>query len=550
MRAYRWLLAIFLCAAMTGIGLAAVSPAQGTPDGVKLGARVQPRGGETAQTAFLRMETQVGRTLGVAREFLRWDASFPTSFHTWLRDTGHTLVLSVRPRLNSGVDVPWQEIADAEPGSPRYQEIVAWGERIRDFGAPIYFAFNHEPETKASASNGTDAQFKAAWKKVYDIFHGLPGGVPNVKFIWIMTDYAFTVGPEDSAYAANWYPGDEYVEAMGADPYNWYDCRPDNPAPWRSLEQLIRPFRDFGAQHPQEELWLTEWGSVEDSAQPGRKAQWFAEARELFKRADYAQFQGVTYFDYLDPLTCNWPVDSSTSSLSGFATMANDVFYGGTVQTPPPPPKLAYHAVAGSNGNRTTHSVKIPTSVQAGDTLFAFYTANRTVTITGSPQGWTPLTSADVSGLRGRVWVRTATDSDAGATVTVATGVTHRADLSVVAYRGTATNPVDLHKFDARASTGSTYTAPSVELGSAQAGDWILAYWADKSSYNTGHTIPATVTRRRTFSGSSSNHITATIADSNGGVPAGKQGPFAAKGTAGSSAWLAYTIAVRPAASS
>ena len=82
--------------------------------------------------------------------------------------------------------------------------------------------------------------------------------------------------------------------------------------------------RLFGAAHPADQLWLAEYGSIEDAGQAGRKAQWFTAARSLFKSAGWEQFRGVLYFH--SPRVCSWWVDSSTSARNAFAAMGADAY--------------------------------------------------------------------------------------------------------------------------------------------------------------------------------------------------------------------------------
>lgn len=530
-----WTLALACALALVG---AAQVPASGTSEGVQFGAFTGPRAGESDRTAVLRGEATAGRQYDVVREFLTWDSAFPDSFHTWLRDTGRTMILSVRSRRSNGETIPWQAIIDAQPGSPLYDDIERWADRVKAYGVPIYFTFNHEPESSASSTMGEAPQFIAAWRKIHGVFRTRE--VANAKFMWIMTDYAFWVGEQARNHGPDWFPGEDYLDSMGIDAYNWYRCRTGINNAWKSLEQIVRPFRDFGAQYPDKELWLTEWASTEDPELPGRKAQWYAEAQALFKRADYAQFHGISYFDTRGQGACQWYPDSSTTAAAAFRTMATDPFYGGPGT--PQPSEISFVASAGSNGNRTVHSVQVPGSVQAGDTLLLFLTANANVAVTG-PTGWTQVHAVDPSLARGRVWVRTAAAGDAGTTATVRLSSIAKGDLVVAAYRSLAGDPIDVSAVNVQTSTTTQYVAPSVTP--TQAGDWVIVYWADKSSTNTGHSIPATLTRRRTTTGSGGGHITATVADSGMAVLPAPSGTFLATGTGPSSRAISCTIALR-----
>ncbi len=290
---------------------------------VTFGAYSQPRSGESYQQAVQRLEGAIGRQLGAVRVYDLWDQPFPDSYNLWLRDTGRPMFLSVKPMRTDGTRILWRDIAQAQPGSALHGEIVAWARRVRDFGAPLSFTFHHEPEAAANLDHGTADDFIAAWRTVVDVFR--QEGVTNASYVWIMTDYSFWV--KDRREARLWYPGDEYVDAIGADAYNWHNCRTGVTSPWKSLAQIIEPLRQFGLLHPSERLVLPEWGTVEDPAVPGRKAQWFADAQALFKSPGWEQFDAVLYFD--KAAACRWLVDTSATSLTAFSAMGGDGFYGG-----------------------------------------------------------------------------------------------------------------------------------------------------------------------------------------------------------------------------
>jgi Glycosyl hydrolase family 26 len=238
------------------------------------------------------------------------------------------MILSVRAMLADGTHLKWADIAAAPPGSPLHNDIVRWAEDVKAFENPVLFSFNQEPELEGNRPNGTASDFKAAWRRIVDIFR--QEDVTNAEYLWVMTDWSFAVPPDDRRAAAKWYPGDAHVDGLAADAYNWQRCRPDIVNEWMSLEEIIEPFRLFGKRHPDKFLWLAEWGTVEDPNVPGRKAEWFRDARSLFKEPAYNQFQGLAYVNRnydTEQFQCAWAIDTSPSSLNAFKAMANDPFY-------------------------------------------------------------------------------------------------------------------------------------------------------------------------------------------------------------------------------
>ncbi len=317
------------------------------------GAHPYPRPGQSPEQALAELESQVGRKLEVVRDFEGWESVFPSPYHEVLKAGHRTMILSIRPRRANGSIVPLAQIAQAAPGSTLDQEMRSWARRIRDYAVPIYVTLHHEPETSGAQAFGNAADFIAAWRHWVEVFR--QERVNNARFMWIMTDYSMAVAPSAANYAGRWYPGDDWVDSMGTDSYNWYRCRPTAQIGWMSLETIADSFRRFGALHPTKPLWLTEWGSVEDPAVPGRRADWFDQARALFARPEYGQFVGISYFNYSaagDP--CVWRVDSPADALARFAAMANDPLYSGSgafeieppVDPPPPPVDQAPTAVA------------------------------------------------------------------------------------------------------------------------------------------------------------------------------------------------------------
>jgi hypothetical protein len=331
------LLAATLVLGALGLLAAAPTAATGAERTIVFGAAQENRtAGQSRLQAIQDLERSIGRPLAAVRNYYLWNATFPTADDRTLRDTGHTIYMSVKARMLNGTAVSWRSIADAAVGTARYNEIVSWADRVRAFGAPVVFTFNHEPEAATNRDLGTNVDFIDAWRRIISVFRAR--GVANATYAWIMTDYSFEV--QDRRAAHLWYPGDEWIDAIGVDAYNWYRCRPNAPIEWRSLARTIEPMRQFARNHPNEQLMVTEYGTVEDPAVPGRKAQWFDDARALFAQPGYERFTAVLYFNILQSSfpDCRWFVDSSESSLSAFARMGNDPLYGGTAAPPPPPP--------------------------------------------------------------------------------------------------------------------------------------------------------------------------------------------------------------------
>jgi Bacterial Ig domain/Glycosyl hydrolase family 26 len=385
------------------------------------GAEVKPTGSQSDQQAITAFETTTGHKLAFTRDYLLWNSPFPTSYEDWLGARGTMPLISVNPKMLNGTPVKWATVANAQPGSSVYNAMKAWADKVKAFGYPVYFIYNHEPEAASSSSFGTAADFIAAWRNFHSVFDA--EGVTNAKWMWTMTAFAFIVSPSDRRYAWKWYPGDAYVDAIGADAYTAFTC--DNPGGiWHPLSYQLAGFVTFGGQHPTKPQWLPEWGVVEDPAQPGRKAQWITDAHALFKGAAYSQFVGIAYFNETRPGTaCDWRVSTSSSAQAAYNALAQDPFYQGIAALPssdstPPTASIT------SPANGASVSGTVPISADASDNVavssVGFYADGALV----STDATTPYTgSLNTTGLTNGTHSLTAIATDTGGNSTTSAAV-------------------------------------------------------------------------------------------------------------------------------
>jgi len=191
---------------------------------------------------------------------------------------------------------------------------------VRAFGAPLFIRWFGEMEAPGNSPNaGTPAQFVAAWQRIYSIFQ--QEHATNAMWVWCPDASAFASG-----VAQSFYPGDAYVDWLCADAYNWFVC-PNFNNPWTPLSTILSGQRTFALSHPNEEVWVPEFGSVTDPNDPTRRAQWMADAQALFKSPGWERYAGVLYFDING--TCQTKIDGDAQAVTAFAAMGADPYYAG-----------------------------------------------------------------------------------------------------------------------------------------------------------------------------------------------------------------------------
>lgn len=317
-----------LAAAMGGSILAAtaVRAADGDPNPGAVALGVAVDGDDPALVTDF--EADAGRAVDVVRVFKLWDDPFPTVDDLQLLDS-RDLVLSIKAATDEG-PIAWADIAAATPGDPLHDDMLAWATALSPYQDQLHLTFHHEPEANPNIANGTNSDFISAWQAFMGVL--ADQGVEPITRAWIMTDYSFHLPEGDRRHAPDWYPGDEWVDAIAADVYNWYECRPDRTADWTPAAINIEPLRQFGLAHPDKQLMLTEVGSVEDPADPGRKALWLNELATLMAEPAYSQFTLVAWFDLVHPepgTDCDWRIQTSPQATDAFAALAATPAFGG-----------------------------------------------------------------------------------------------------------------------------------------------------------------------------------------------------------------------------
>jgi plastocyanin len=273
-------------------------------------------------TAWTNFENLIDRPMDVERVYYDWDDEWPTAQDEWSRDQGRTLYISWSANLNSGVCTPWADIASG-----------AWDSAIDEraagliaFGAPVIFSFHHEPTNQPPAGGtcGTSNDFINAWKHMHDRF--IADGVTNVSWALTLFALSFTNDRLDEYYA-----GDNYVDIIAADGYNWNGCS-FHQGPWRNFQQVFQDFYNDGKAKGKP-MFVAEYGTGEKTTDVNAKAQWFTDAAAQMKK--WPEIKGVSYFNVGGGFPCTRYVDSSPQALAGFQAMGADPYFIAPTATTP-----------------------------------------------------------------------------------------------------------------------------------------------------------------------------------------------------------------------
>jgi hypothetical protein len=264
-------------------------------------------------------ERDIDRRYAIDRKFYRWGTDLPTSYDRNTADEGRIPMISLRSRDHDTDEyIPWEDIAAG--GQDEYIEHIA--RNLAAWDEPAFFIFDAEPESQLEQS-GSPADFVAAWRHIASKFD--EAGADRVSFMFTTTAYSFTPESGQAAEVESMYPGDDVVDWIASDPYNFFE-----DGDWIPLgDEMQAWYLWASANHPSKPLAFSEWGSKEDPDDPGRKAAWFHEALATL-RTQYPDVKAVVYFDERkeERGTVNdWRIDTSSDSLAAFAAIANDPYF-------------------------------------------------------------------------------------------------------------------------------------------------------------------------------------------------------------------------------
>ncbi|MDQ4142866.1 MAG: hypothetical protein M3198_03835 [Actinomycetota bacterium] len=278
--------------------------------GTLLGAYVKPETGWNAsdfQYAVTDLENRMGRKLDIGHQYIHWKESLGSWVTKWHLSNGRIPMVSwdseVVTNINAGLEDEWiRQQADA----------------VKALSQPVMIRYLWEMDLLTEDSVSPSA-FVAAWRRIHTIFKNR--GATNARWVWCPSAYSFTTGG-----AANWYPGDEYVDWIGADGYNWGTS--SEQGKWRSFKDVFASFYAWAAPK-NKPLMVGETGSQE-GWYAGQKGQWITDMGATIKTT-YPKMKALVYFDaYATSFGggwFDWRLDSSWSSFDAWKRLGLDPYF-------------------------------------------------------------------------------------------------------------------------------------------------------------------------------------------------------------------------------
>jgi hypothetical protein len=234
--------------------------------------------------------------------------------------------------------------------TPAYADQIISGQAdscIRSFGNAIanqsgrvlvrpYWEFNGGWQTFSKNSDGTRAtaaQEKQMWQHTIDVLK-TTNFFSKASVVWSVSEGYFNNG--DAWNNPTPYPGDSYVDWVASSGYNWNKSTAwcGFHAGWCTFAEALTHGRyapvytPMGVEYSfrgKKPYLVGETGSQEDPYTAGRKGQWMV-AMGSYIKTYMPGLYALVYFDQAFSGAA-WNLDSSTSSMDGFKSFANDPYF-------------------------------------------------------------------------------------------------------------------------------------------------------------------------------------------------------------------------------
>jgi beta-mannanase len=267
--------------------------------------------------------------VGVAPAIVMWyqdwahgdESRFPRTNMETVTARGAMPLLTWEPWdwAGGGVNQPSYSLA-AIAGGAHDNYIRQWARDAATWNKPFYLRFAHEMNGDwypwaAKVNGNSAAAYVEAWRHVVTIFR--QEGATNVRWVW-----SANVAFDGSTPLNQLYPGDEWVDWVALDGYNWGNTQ--SWSAWQSLADLFVPSHDELARLTGKPLMISEVASTESG---GNKADWITQGfmNDLPKRLP--NVRAVVWFN--ENKESDWEVNSSQGALKAWKKVAASSQYKG-----------------------------------------------------------------------------------------------------------------------------------------------------------------------------------------------------------------------------
>ncbi len=275
---------------------------------------------------LLELEELVGHKFSIAHYYRGWEALADPNLiaeFELLRSHGWEPMLNVNPYFFQECVHSDATLYKAIARGDCDQFLRTAGKNLSQINQPFYLLFawemnNRDLEWSINYSGSTPSEFVSAWQRIHTIFK--EEDATNI--VWV-----FSPNTEDSTSVSysELYPGDDFVDWIGIDGYNWGSTQ--SWSQWKSFAEVFTPsYEHLVRIAPDKPLMIAE---VNTTDQGGNKSAWYTDM--FLKQIPYhfPKIQAIIIYneDRTPSEKVNWKIDITPESLSAFSSGINSKYY-------------------------------------------------------------------------------------------------------------------------------------------------------------------------------------------------------------------------------
>lgn len=175
---------------------------------------------------------------------------------------------------------------------------------------------------KNGGVEGGPELIKQCWIYIVNKFR--EQNVENVKWIWCLHEPSVGVSLADWNHIKNYWPGDDYIDLLGIDGFNFYPENPerDNPEFYSFDSLFSEMYKQIISLSNKPIFIITGTAEFSREGNISCKADWINDAFEKIRNV-YTHISIVAWFHYKYNENINWKIDSSDGSLNAFNESIN-----------------------------------------------------------------------------------------------------------------------------------------------------------------------------------------------------------------------------------
>jgi hypothetical protein len=287
-----------------------------------------PAGGSYGHQNF---DSLAGKPIAIEMFYTGWPANhspdFPVSTCNTIVSLGCVPHLTWEPWV-SGSPYPLDGIINGSYDT----YIIGYAVQVKNWGKPLFIRVGHEMNGNwypwCGSNNGGSTltgfgdpgkadgpeRFVTAFRRVRHLFDSV--GVSNVAWIWCANN--FSTPYEAWNQPEQFYPGDDVVDWIGLDGYNWGSSQ--SWSNWSSFYDTFNEIYNRFKTSPKP-LMIAEFASTELG---GSKSQWIRDVF-LYTKVVFPRIKALTWFN-INKET-DWRINSSDAAVTAYRQSLADAYY-------------------------------------------------------------------------------------------------------------------------------------------------------------------------------------------------------------------------------